>query len=150
MRPSWDQYFMDITDLVATRSTCLRRAVGAVIVKDRRILATGYNGAPIGIAHCIDDRGCLRQQRDIPSGEQLMMCWAAHAEQNAICQAARFGVSVCKATLYCSNYPCSMCAKIIVNSGIDTVIYKNHYNDELAKEILTQGNVVTIFFGDIQ
>ena len=111
-RPSWDEYFMEITNLVAKRSTCLRRQVGAVLVKEKRILATGYNGAPPGLSHCYEI-GCLRKEEQIPSGERHELCRGLHAEQNTIIQAAFHGVSINNATLYCTNMPCSICIKMI-------------------------------------
>jgi len=128
-RPSKDQYFMQIAELVATRSTCLRRQVGAVIVKDGQILSTGYNGAPAGAPHC-EDTGCLREQFCVPSGERHELCRGVHAEANAIIQAAKHGICIAGASLYCTHQPCSMCAKIIVNVGIVNVIYSNAYPDD--------------------
>ena len=116
-RPSWDSYFMNITNLVAQRSTCLRRAVGAVLVKDKRILSTGYNGAPANLKHCLEV-GCLREQMGIESGKMHELCRGIHAEQNAIIQAAYHGVSVKGAVVYCTNQPCSICARMIINAGI--------------------------------
>ena len=122
-RPSWDEYFMQVVHLVKTRSTCLRRKVGAVIVKDKRILATGYNGAPIGCRHC-EEVGCLRQKLNVPSGERHELCRAIHAEQNAIVQAARAGTSIDGATIYVSAQPCVICAKMLINSGIKRIVLK--------------------------
>lgn len=139
-RPSWDEYFMRIAELIKTRSTCLRRQVGAVIVKDKRILATGYNGAPSGLKHCIEI-GCLREKMKIPSGERQELCRASHAEQNAIAHAAKHGITIDGATLYCWNYPCSACAKIIINVGIKEIVYKDDYPDKLAKELLEKSGV---------
>ncbi len=134
-RPRWDDYFMDITHFVATRSTCLRRHVGAVLVRDKRILSTGYNGAPSGIDHCLEV-GCLREQLGIPSGERHELCRALHAEQNAIIQAALHGVGIKGATLYCTNLPCIICSKMLINSGIRRIIYQEGYPDKLAGEML--------------
>lgn len=139
-RPTWDVYFMDIADLVSKRSTCLRRSVGAVLVKDRRVLATGYNGAPSGLNHCLDV-GCLREQLGVPSGERHELCRGLHAEQNAIIQAALHGVSVNNATLYCTNQPCVICAKMIINAGITTVVIKANYRDKLAEDILKEAGI---------
>lgn len=139
-RPDWDAYFMDITFLVAKRSTCTRRSVGAVIVKDKRILATGYNGAPSGIAHCIDI-GCLREELKIPSGEKHELCRGIHAEQNAIIQAAYHGVSIKESTLYCTNMPCSICAKMIINAGIKNIFFLNGYADKMAEKMLLEADV---------
>ncbi len=141
MRPSWDEYFMDITRSVATRSTCLRRHVGAVIVRDKRILCTGYNGPPKGLPHC-DVTGCLREQLNIPSGERQEICRGLHAEQNAIIQAALYGVSVEGGTIYVTHQPCITCAKMIINSGLTRVICDNSYPDALARGMLEEAGVV--------
>ncbi len=129
-----DSYFMDISRVVANRSTCLRRQIGAVIVKGKQIVSTGYNGAPAGHPHCIEV-GCARQ--DVPSGQRSELCRAAHAEQNAINFAARHGIPIEGATLYTTTYPCSWCAKSIVNAGLARVVYLDDYPDPLAKEILS-------------
>jgi dCMP deaminase len=141
-RPSWSEYFMGIAHLVAKRSTCRRRAVGAVLVRDKRILATGYNGAPSGLAHCLS-RGCLRERLAIPSGERHELCWGLHAEQNAIIQAALHGVSVKGAGLFCTNHPCIICAKMLINAGITEIVYQDGYLDDLAREILAEGGIQT-------
>ena len=146
-RPSWDEYFMEITRLVASRSTCLRRHVGAVIVKDKRILTTGYNGAPTGIRHCLDV-GCLRETMNIPSGERHELCRGIHAEQNAIIQAAFHGVSVKDASLYCTNQPCTICAKMIINAGIKRIYFRSGYADALAQEMLYEADVELIQYDD--
>ena len=140
-RPSWDDYFQTITRDVAERSTCLRRHVGAIIVKDKRILATGYNGSPTGLEHCLT-RGCLREQLGIPSGQKQELCRAAHAEQNAVIQAARYGVPIDGATVYCTNQPCIMCAKILINAGIREIVYENPYPDELAEEMMAEADII--------
>jgi dCMP deaminase len=142
-RPSWEKYFMDITSLVAKRSTCTRRAVGAIIVKDRRVLATGYNGAPSQVRHCAEV-GCLREQLDVPSGERHELCRGIHAEQNAIIQAAYHGASIKGGTLYCTNLPCSICAKMIINAGIRRIIYQNGYADSISQEMLAEAQVELI------
>ncbi|MCK5397333.1 MAG: dCMP deaminase family protein [Thermoplasmata archaeon] len=139
-RPSNDEYFMKMAHLVSERSTCLRRKVGAVIVSDKRVLTTGYNGAPKGLPHC-EETGCIRQQRNVPSGERHELCRGVHAEQNAIIQAAVFGVSVKGATIFITNYPCSVCAKLLLNAGITEVIYDGEYKDDLAIELLSQGDI---------
>jgi dCMP deaminase len=139
-RPSWETYFMDITHLVAKRSTCLRRAVGAIIVKDRRILSTGYNGAPSHVRHC-REVGCLRETLAVPSGERHELCRGIHAEQNAIIQAAYHGVSIRGATLYCTNQPCSICAKMIINAGIRRIVYASGYADELSEQMLAEAEI---------
>ena len=147
-RPSWDTYFMNITTLVAERSTCTRRAVGAIIVKDKRILSTGYNGAPTGIRHCFEV-GCLRESLQVPSGERHELCRGIHAEQNAIIQAAYHGVSVKNAVLYCTNQPCAICAKMIINAGIKKIYYQSGYTDALAQEMLTEAGIDMIKHDDL-
>jgi dCMP deaminase len=139
-RPSWDEYFMEITRLVVSRSTCVRRQVGAVIVKDKKILATGYNGAPSGLPHCLEV-GCLRDEMGIPSGERHELCRGLHAEQNAIIQAAYHGVSINGATLYCTNLPCIICTKMLINSGITRVVYGEGYADPLACRMWEESKV---------
>jgi len=140
-RPDWHTYFMEITSLVATRSTCLRRKVGALIVKDKRILTTGYNGAPRGLPHCLDI-GCLRMQRNIPPGERHELCRGIHAEQNAIIQAATSGTSIEGAVLYSTHHPCSLCIKMIMNAGIKQIFYLEGYPDELSTEMAREGSLV--------
>jgi len=142
-RPSWENYFMGITVLVAKRSTCLRRSVGAVIVKDKRILTTGYNGAPSGIRHCLEV-GCLREQLNVASGERHELCRGIHAEQNAIIQAAFHGVSIEDSTLFCTNLPCSICAKMIINAGIKKVYYQSGYADAISEDMLREASVEII------
>lgn len=142
-RPSWDEYFMEVAEVTAKRSTCMRRQVGAVIVKDKHILATGYNGAPTGIKHCEDRGGCLRQKLNIPSGHRHELCMALHAEQNAIIQAATLGQSIQGGTIYVTNQPCIICAKMIINSGIERIVIKDGYPDELAVEILDEAGLKT-------
>jgi dCMP deaminase len=139
-RPPWDEYFMDITHLVAKRSTCLRRQVGALLVKDKKILATGYNGAPSRLEHCLDI-GCLRQNQGIPSGERHELCRGLHGEQNAIIQAAYHGVEIRGATLYCTNHPCIICSKMLINAGIERIVYEEGYADALAKEMLKKSGI---------
>ena len=145
-RPLWDEYFMQVVHLVKTRSTCLRRKVGAVIVKDKRILATGYNGAPIGCRHC-EEVGCLRQKLNVPSGERHELCRAIHAEQNAIVQAARAGTSIDGATIYVSAQPCVICAKMLINSGIKRIVFEGDYPDELSKELLDESGLELVKYG---
>lgn len=140
-RPSWDEYFMQMAELTAQRSTCLRRHVGAVIVKDRHIVATGYNGAPRGIAHCNELGGCLRQKLGVPSGQRHELCRALHAEQNAIIQAATLGQSIEDASIYITHQPCVICAKMIINAGIKRIVVKEGYPDELAVEILGEAGL---------
>jgi len=139
-RPGWDEYFMNIANLVATRSTCLRRSVGAVLARDRRLLSTGYNGAPSGLRHCLDI-GCYRKQHHIPSGERHELCRGLHAEQNAIIQAALHGVSLKDARLYCTNHPCTICAKMIINAGISSVVIGDGYCDAMAEDILREAGI---------
>ena len=140
MRPSWDSYFLEIATVVASRSTCLRRKVGAVLVKERRLLTTGYNGAPVGLEHCLQ-RGCLRQEKGIPSGERHELCRGLHAEQNAIIQAALHGVSIKGADLYCTNYPCSLCAKMLINAGVKRIVLRGHNPDELARQLFAEAEI---------
>ena len=140
-RLDWDSYFMKIARLVSERSTCLRRSVGAVIVKEKKILATGYNGAPKGLEHCLDRGYCIRDKLGIPSGERQELSRAAHAEANAIAQAAQFGVPVNKASIYCTNFPCSMCIKLLINAGIKEVIHEKGYPDELGKQLLDESSL---------
>ena len=134
---------MNITTLVAQRTTCTRRGVGAIIVKDKRILSTGYNGAPSGIRHCLEV-GCMREQMNIPSGERHELCRGIHAEQNAIIQAAYHGVSVKGATVYCTNQPCSICAKMIINAGLKDIYYQSGYADPLAREMLAEAGIEVV------
>lgn len=139
-RPSWNQYFMELTSVVAKRSTCLRRKVGALLVKERRVLATGYNGAPSGLKHC-SETGCIREERNVPSGQRHELCRGLHAEQNAIIQAALHGTSIEGATLYCTHQPCVVCAKMIINAGIKEIISGGEYPDELALSMLEEAGV---------
>jgi len=142
-RPSWENYFMDIAVLVATRSTCMRRSVGAVIVKDKRILSTGYNGAPSGLSHCLEI-GCMRENLNIASGQRHELCRGIHAEQNAVIQAAYHGVSVKGSALYCTNLPCSICTKMIINAGICRIFYKEGYADDLSLAMLDEAKIDVI------
>ena len=139
-RPEWSEYFMGITRMVARRSTCLRRKVGAILVKDKRILATGYNGAPSGLKHC-EEVGCLRETSSVPSGHRHELCRALHAEQNAIVQAACHGIPINGATLYCTNKPCVICAKMIINAGILKVYYEEDYDDPLADQMMAEADI---------
>ncbi|MDD4320627.1 MAG: cytidine/deoxycytidylate deaminase family protein [Acidaminococcaceae bacterium] len=145
-RPDWDSYFMEIAQIVAKRSTCLRRAVGAVLVKDKQILATGYNGTPKGLPHCAEV-GCLRQKLNVPSGKMHELCRGIHAEQNAVIQAAVNGVSIAGSTLYCTHQPCVVCSKILINAGIKRIVYANPYPDKLAEEMMSEaGNIEMVVF----
>lgn len=143
-RPSWISYFMEITELVAKRSTCLRREVGAIIVKDRHILSTGYNGPPKGVPHCDELGGCLRERLNIPSGERHEICRAVHAEQNAIIQAAKLGINIEGSDMYITTHPCFICAKMIINAGIRRIYINEGYPDKLAAEILKEAGVEII------
>ena len=140
----WDARFMELAGVIANWASCYKsnRKIGAVIVKDKRIVTTGYNGAPAGIKTCVERGECLRNKRGIESGTRAELCYAIHAEQNAIIQAARLGSSIDGATLYCTHQPCVICAKMIVNSGITRVVYKHGYPDEFAVQMLTEGGVL--------
>lgn len=140
-RPSWDEYFLEIANLISSRSTCLRRRVGAVIVKDKRILATGYNGTPKGLAHCLDV-GCLREELKIPSGERHELCRGLHGEQNALLQASLHGVSVKDSILYCTNQPCIICAKMIINTGIKEIVISEGYPDKMSMVFFKKAGVI--------
>jgi dCMP deaminase len=146
-RPAWDEYFMEITRLVARRSTCLRRSVGAVLVKDKNILATGYNGAPSGVAHCLDV-GCLRERLAVLPGERHELCRGLHAEQNAIIQAAKHGTNINGATLYCTTMPCIICSKMLINAGILRIVYAQGYPDQLAEEMIEEAGIETKRFDE--
>jgi len=156
LRPSWEEYFIQIAQLVATRSTCLRRKVGAILVKDKRILSTGYNGAPRKLAHCAEvgclrDKlkvGCLRDKLKIPAGERQEICRGLHAEQNAIIQAALYGISIKGAVLYCTHQPCITCAKMLINAGIKKIIFQGKYPDSLARKILEEARIELVKIGD--
>lgn len=143
MRPSWDEYFMRITQEVAQRSTCLRRQVGAILVKDKHILATGYNGAPTGLPHC-EEVGCLRERLGIPSGERAELCRGLHAEQNAIIQAAVHGVQIRGSTLYSTTQPCILCAKMLINAGVVRIVYQGPYPDELARQMMDEAGLEVV------
>lgn len=139
-RPSWDEYFMAIAEQVAGRSTCSRRHCGAVLVSDKRILATGYNGAPKGLRHC-EEVGCLRERLGIPSGEKHELCRAIHAEQNAVVQAAKYGTQIDGATVYTTHQPCVLCAKILINAGTREIVFRDAYPDPLAEELLAEAGI---------
>ncbi|MFU0800847.1 MAG: hypothetical protein ACFWUE_09385 [Xylanivirga thermophila] len=136
----WDKRFMELAHVIAGWSSCYQpnRKIGAVIVKNKRIITTGYNGAPSGFPSCAERKECLRRQINIPSGTKQEFCYAIHAEQNAIVQAAKLGISIDGATLYCTHQPCVICAKLIINSGIERVVYKEPYPDQLAIEIFKE------------
>ena len=146
-RPSWDEYFMKIAHVVAERSTCMRRQVGAVLVHGKRILTTGYNGAPSGLEHC-EDVGCLRDTLNVPPGERHELCRGLHAEMNALLQAAIHGVSVQGASLYCTSSPCALCAKMLINVGIKKIYVDSEYPDKLAVEFLKNASVDLIKLGE--
>jgi len=143
-RPDWHHYFMQIASVVSTRSTCMRRRVGALIVINKRILSTGYNGAPAGLKHC-SEVGCLREELNVPSGERHELCRGLHAEQNAIIQAAVHGVAINNAAVYCTHYPCAVCAKMLVNAGIRSLVLAENYPDELAKKIFAEAGIEITF-----
>ena len=139
----WDERFMNMAEFVSGWTSCARegRAIGAVIVKDKRILTTGYNGAPAGIVTCREKGYCMRDKLGIPSGTRAEVCYAVHAEQNAICQAAKLGVSVEGATLYCTHQPCTICTRLIINSGIKHVVYKYPYPDEFSMQLFNEAGI---------
>jgi dCMP deaminase len=142
-RPSWDDYFLEIAEVVAKRSSCMRRHIGAIIVRDHRILTTGYNGAPSGLKHCTEI-GCLRDQLEVESGTRHELCRALHSEMNAIIQAAQHGVSTKGASLYCTNQPCSVCARMLINAGIVRIVYTGDYPDEFARELLEEAGIEVV------
>jgi len=146
----WNKRFMELTELVGTWSSCVRRQVGAVIVKNKRIMTTGYNGAPAGVKTCVEKGECLREKLGIPSGTHAETCYAAHAEQNAIIQAAKEGISLNDCVLYCTHQPCVVCAKMIINSGIKKVIYKEGYPDEFSRKICEEAGVELIKYEDLK
>ncbi len=143
-RISWDEYFMNIAEMVAERSTCMRRHVGAIAVKDKQILSTGYNGSPSGVKHCDEVGGCMRAKLGIPSGQRHELCRGLHAEQNVIVQAARHGVSLEGASIYCNTQPCLICTKMLINCKIQKIFFKNAYPDELALEMLSEAGIELI------
>ena len=139
-RPDWDDYFMELAKLVSTRSTCLRRAVGAVLVRDKRILSTGYNGSPPGMKHCLEI-GCIRDELKIPSGTRAEICRAIHAEQNAIIQCAAYGLSSQNSTIYITHQPCTICTKILIGAGVKRIVYDLPYPDEFAQGLLKEAGI---------
>ncbi len=140
-RPSWDEYFMELAFVIARRSTCISRKVGAVVVRDKRIMTTGYNGAPSGVESCLDRGYCYRRKLGIKSGENLELCRGSHAEENAIVQAAKFGISLDGATIYCTTRPCLICSKMIINAGIKKVVCKGDYPHEISREMFMEVGV---------
>ena len=147
-RPSWDEYFMEMAAVTSKRSTCMRRKVGAVIVKDKHIIATGYNGAPRGIKHCEERGECLRDKLNVPSGERHELCMALHAEQNAIIQAATLGQSVEDGIIYVTHQPCVICAKMIINAGIKRIVVREGYPDQLSIDILGEAGLRIVMLGE--
>ena len=139
-RPTWDDYFLSIAHQVALRSTCTRRRIGALVVRDKRILATGYNNVPSGLEHCTAV-GCLRDELGIPSGERHELCRGIHAEQNAVVQAAKYGISIDGASIFVTNQPCILCAKILINAGIKEIVFEGDYPDELSRTMLEEAGV---------
>jgi dCMP deaminase len=139
-RPSWDEYFMEIAQVVAKRSTCLRRKVGAIVVKNKRIISTGYNGTLSGLEHC-NKSGCLRQKFAIKSAERQELCRGMHAEANALLFAASYGVDMHEAVLYCTHQPCVLCAKMIIQAGIKQVVFMGEYPDKLARQLFKEAKV---------
>ncbi len=148
----WDKRFMNLAETVAEWSSCFQenRHVGAVVVRDKRILTTGYNGAPAGIESCAEKGVCLRRLKNIPSGTMQEVCYAVHAEQNAIIQAAKFGISLEGATMYVTHQPCVICTRMIINSGVKKVIYKNGYPDEFALELFSKSSVELVKYSDLE
>lgn len=148
----WDKRFMEMARLVATWSSCFQacREVGAVIVRDKRVMTTGYNGAPQGIRTCKERGECLRRKLNIPSGTRTEICYAIHAEQNAVIQAAKLGVSIDGGTCYCTHQPCSVCARILVNAGIKRIVYDQGYPDDFSLEILNEAGMVLERYEDLE
>ncbi|MBQ2805024.1 MAG: dCMP deaminase family protein [Clostridia bacterium] len=144
----WDKRFMELTEQVAGWSSCFQqeRHVGAIIVKNKRILTTGYNGAPQGVESCRDRGECIRKKLGIESGTRHELCYAVHAEQNAIIQAARLGIVLEGATLYCTHQPCVICAKMIINAGIVRIVYKQGYPDEFSRQLLAEAGVELVLY----
>ena len=158
-RPTWDEYFMSMVDIVKLRSTCQRRQVGAVLTRGNIIISTGYNGSPRGIKHCVFEKDldktdyilgpfsslrshfCIREQQSIPSGQRVEMCWAVHGEENCIIQAARNGTSTIDSVLYCTTKPCITCLKTLINAGVKEIIYKEDYSDPLADQLMSECNI---------
>ncbi len=139
-RPSYDEYFMEMAHVVSKRSTCIRRKVGAILVKDKHILSTGYNGAPKGLKHC-SDVGCIREELNVPSGERHELCRGLHAEQNAVIQAAVFGISIKDSVVYCTDTPCVVCVKMLINASVKEIVFQGEYPDELAKKMLSESDI---------
>ncbi|MBR9677171.1 dCMP deaminase family protein [Candidatus Woesearchaeota archaeon] len=141
IRPSWDEYFMEITKVVATRSTCLRRQVGATFVKDKNILATGYNGAPSGVEDCLEIGSCYRHEQNIPSGQQHERCRGSHAEMNGIAQSAKHGISIGDSVVYTTDSPCNICARLLINAGVKQIVSNSQYSDPMTEDLLKQAGI---------
>ena len=137
-RQHLDDYFLSLLPHIATRSTCLRRQIGALLVRNKQIISTGFNGAPTGVKHCLT---CMREDKKIPSGQKQELCYAVHSEVNAILQAACHGISTLGTTLYTSTFPCSICARILINAGIEKIVYTDEYTDPFAKELLEEAEI---------
>lgn len=146
----WDKRFMEVAELVSTWSSCFQenRKVGAVIVKNKRIITTGYNGASSGVQNCMDRGSCMRKDMGIESGTMHELCYATHAEQNAIIQAAKMGVSIDGGTLYCTHQPCSICSKMLINAGITRIVFKRGYPDEFSVKMLNDANIEIVQYVD--
>jgi len=142
-RPTWDQYYMGVAKLISSRTTCLRRAVGCVLTLDNRILSTGYNGTPVGVTHC-EKKGCIRELLNVPSGERHEMCRGLHGEQNALLQCALHGISTKDSVLYSTTFPCSVCAKLLINAKVKKIIFLQEYKDDLSKELLYEAGIEII------
>ncbi len=150
MFDKWDHRFMQMAEVIATWASCYQenRKIGAVIVQDKRIMTTGYNGAPAGIKTCVERGECMRQKLNIPSGTRHEMCYAVHAEQNAIIQAAKLGIRIDGATIYCTHQPCVLCTKMLINAGISRVVYKHGYPDEFSMQLLREAKVQVECMGE--
>ncbi|MEW6555008.1 MAG: cytidine/deoxycytidylate deaminase family protein [Actinomycetota bacterium] len=146
-RPSWERYFMSIARQVAMRSTCLRRQVGCIVVLEKRIVSTGYNGAPSGLPHC-EEVGCVRETRGVASGERHELCRGLHAEQNAIIQAAMHGTAVRGGSVFCTHKPCILCTKMLINAGVERVYYREGYEDEMADEMAREADLLLVHLED--
>lgn len=149
MRPSWDTYFNALASMISTRSTCQRQQHGAIIVKDKQLLSTGFNGAPSGVTSCDEREICVREEKGAKPGEHYEWCCALHAEQNAIIQAAKHGINIADATLYCTNSPCIICSKMLINAGVQRIIYQEGYPDLLSMEMLAESGVEVLEFSQV-
>lgn len=144
-RLSWDEYFMEMARLASKRSTCMRRKVGAVLVKNNQIISSGYNGAPKKLRHC-SETGCLREKLKVPSGQKHELCRGVHAEQNTIAQAGFHGISTEGSTLYCITFPCSICLKLLINAGVKEIVYEGNYPDDLSKDLINESKIIIRHF----